>query len=122
MEQKGRRTAAVPLAIGDTAFLMREEMRSQRLALEFEHAELRLKDHGIKSTVVVFGSARVGAARCLGQHRRHRTDPAEQTDTETAGAELQQIATGDAAVVNGIFRRHRKPPPPPRSVADVDRR
>ncbi len=47
-------------AIDDIAFLMREEMRSQRLALEFERAELRLRDRGIKSTVVVFGSARVG--------------------------------------------------------------
>ena len=49
------------LAIADTAFLMREEMRSQRLVLEFDRAELILQDHRIKSTVVVFGSARVGA-------------------------------------------------------------
>ena len=48
------------LAIADTAFLMREEMRSQRLVLEFDRAELILQDHGIKSTVIVFGSARVG--------------------------------------------------------------
>jgi uncharacterized protein (TIGR00730 family) len=60
MQPKGTGTATIPIAIADTAFLMREEMRAQRLALEFEHAELRLRDHGIKSTVVVFGSARVG--------------------------------------------------------------
>jgi uncharacterized protein (TIGR00730 family) len=52
-------TASDPLRwIADLSFLKREEMRGQRIALEFARAELGLKDHGIKSTVVVFGSAR----------------------------------------------------------------
>jgi uncharacterized protein (TIGR00730 family) len=45
-------------SLTDQAFLQRDEMRGQRLALEFAHAELGLKDRGVKSTVVVFGSAR----------------------------------------------------------------
>jgi uncharacterized protein (TIGR00730 family) len=45
--------------LDDPRFLMREEMRANRLALEFARAELGLQDHGIKSTVVVFGSSRV---------------------------------------------------------------
>src|SRR6056297_3446660 len=59
--QRTGKPRATPFAIADTAFLMREEMRSQRLVIEFDRAELTLQDHGIKSTVVVFGSARVGS-------------------------------------------------------------
>ena len=43
----------------DLDFLMREEMRSHRIALEFERAELGLIDRGIESTIVVFGSSRM---------------------------------------------------------------
>lgn len=46
------------LAFDDPDFLMRDEMRGQRLALEFAKAELGLRDQGINSTVVVFGSSR----------------------------------------------------------------
>lgn len=54
-------------------FLKREEMRSQRIALEFAHAELGLKDHGIKSTVVVFGSARTCSNRLAGGEKSGKT-------------------------------------------------
>lgn len=54
------------LAFQDPDFLMREEMRASRIALEFAKAELGLIDQGIKSTVVVFGSSR---ARPVGQTR-----------------------------------------------------
>lgn len=47
-----------PLAFADPAFLMREEMRPNRLALEFAKADLGLRDKGIQSTIVVFGSSR----------------------------------------------------------------
>ena len=47
------------LPVEDTEFLLRDEMRSIRFALEYSKAELGLRDHGIESTVVVFGSARV---------------------------------------------------------------
>ncbi len=46
------------LAVEDTQFLLRDEMRSIRFALEYGKAELHLRDWGIRSTVVVFGSAR----------------------------------------------------------------
>ncbi len=46
------------LSFQDPAFLMREEMRASRLALEFAKADLGLRDQGIKSTIVVFGSSR----------------------------------------------------------------
>jgi uncharacterized protein (TIGR00730 family) len=43
----------------DADFLMRDELRAVRFALEYEKAELLLRDAGIRSTVVVFGSARI---------------------------------------------------------------
>lgn len=43
----------------DTAFLQREELRSLRLGLELLKPELIQREQGIKSTIVVFGSARL---------------------------------------------------------------
>ncbi len=43
----------------DTGFLLRDELRAVRFALEYQKAELLLRDAGIRSTVVVFGSARI---------------------------------------------------------------
>ncbi len=42
----------------DIEFLLRDELRGHGLALEFERAELGLRDQRIRSTIVVFGSAR----------------------------------------------------------------
>ena len=47
------------LAVEDTDFLLRDEMRSIRFALEYAKAELALRDWGIRSTIIVFGSARI---------------------------------------------------------------
>jgi len=43
----------------DMAFLQREELRPLRLGLELLKPELIQKEHGIQSTIVVFGSARL---------------------------------------------------------------
>ncbi|MBI3515066.1 MAG: LOG family protein [Proteobacteria bacterium] len=51
--------ASYRLPVADTEFLLRDEMRGVRFALEYGKAELELRDHGIRSTVVVFGSARI---------------------------------------------------------------
>lgn len=47
------------LPVEDTQFLLRDEMRAIRFALEYAKAELALRDWGIRSTIIVFGSARV---------------------------------------------------------------
>jgi uncharacterized protein (TIGR00730 family) len=47
------------LAVEDTEFLLRDEMRAIRFALEYSKAELALRDWGIRSTIIVFGSARI---------------------------------------------------------------
>jgi uncharacterized protein (TIGR00730 family) len=49
------------LPVEDTDFLLRDEMRGMRFALEYSKADLCLRDWGIRSTIIVFGSARVAA-------------------------------------------------------------
>lgn len=46
------------LAFADNAFLMQDELRHVRLQLEYLKPQLVLEQHGIKATIVVFGSAR----------------------------------------------------------------
>lgn len=46
-------------AYADAAFLSRPELRPVRLQLELLKPEMSLAEHGVKSTVVVFGSARI---------------------------------------------------------------
>ena len=55
--QRNARSYLLP--VEDTAFLLRDEMRAIRFALEYAKAELLLRDWGVRSTVVVFGGARV---------------------------------------------------------------
>jgi len=47
------------LPVEDTQFLLRDELRAVRFALEYSKADLLLRDWGIRSTIIVFGSARV---------------------------------------------------------------
>ncbi len=54
-----RQSKSYILPVQDTDFLLRDELRGVRFALEYEKAELTLRDSGIRSTVVCFGSARI---------------------------------------------------------------
>jgi uncharacterized protein (TIGR00730 family) len=53
------------LAVDDGVFLRRDELRGIRFALEYERAELALRDWGVHSTVIVFGSARIPSPEML---------------------------------------------------------
>lgn len=53
------RSSAFRLAFRDTAFLEQDELRPVRLQLELLKPELILREHGIVSTVVMFGGARI---------------------------------------------------------------
>ncbi len=53
------RAPAYRLAFTDTDFLMREELRPVRLQLELLKPQLVLDERGVKSTVVLMGSARI---------------------------------------------------------------
>jgi uncharacterized protein (TIGR00730 family) len=47
------------LPVEDLQFLLRDEMRAVRFALEYSKADLLLRDWGVRSTIIVFGSARI---------------------------------------------------------------
>lgn len=53
------------LPVEDLDFLLRDEMRAVRFALEYSKAELVLRDWKIRSTIIVFGSARVPSPEAL---------------------------------------------------------
>ncbi len=53
-----KHAASYRLAVEDPDFLLRDEMRDIRFALEYAKADLGMRDWGIRSTVIVFGSAR----------------------------------------------------------------
>lgn len=53
------RSPAYRLAFADEDFLCREELRPVRLQLELLKPQLILDEHGIESTVVLFGGARI---------------------------------------------------------------
>jgi hypothetical protein len=54
-----QKSASYLLPVDDTEFLLRDEMRSIRFALEYAKADLLLRDWGIRSTIIVFGGARI---------------------------------------------------------------
>lgn len=69
------RSASYIPADQDTEFLQRDELRSLRIGLELLKAELIQREEGIRSTIVVFGSARlqepavVRQALCLAEEQ-----------------------------------------------------
>jgi uncharacterized protein (TIGR00730 family) len=54
-----RPNRAYLLPVEDAEFLAREELRGARFMLEYEKTELSLRDWGVRSTIIVFGSARI---------------------------------------------------------------
>jgi uncharacterized protein (TIGR00730 family) len=54
-----RRSSSYQLAFEDLAFLRREDMRDVRFQLEYAKADTLLREWGIRSTLIVFGSARI---------------------------------------------------------------
>ena len=57
LSQKQSRSYILP--VDDSQFLLREEMRGTRFQLEYAKADLLLRDWGVRSTIIVFGSARI---------------------------------------------------------------
>ena len=53
------RAPAYQLAFSDPDFMLRDELRPVRLQLELLKPELILNERGIRSTVVLFGGARI---------------------------------------------------------------
>ena len=59
MDPSPRNPSSYIPADRDTEFLQREELRSIRIGLELLKPELIQREQGIRSTIVVFGSARL---------------------------------------------------------------
>ncbi len=85
---------AYRLAFKDIDFLLREDLRPVRLQLELLKPEVLLKEQGIRSTVAVFGSARITDRQCAEQ---------QLADAEAAA----RANPGDARLARdvGIARR-----------------
>jgi uncharacterized protein (TIGR00730 family) len=80
------RSASYRLAVEDTEFLLRDEMRALRFAMEYGKAELLLRDWGVRSTVVVFGSARIPSPEQSERELREATGtPAMERARRRAG-------------------------------------
>jgi uncharacterized protein (TIGR00730 family) len=52
------KSASYRLPVEDIDFLMRDELRGVRFQLEYAKAEILLREWGVRSTIIVFGSAR----------------------------------------------------------------
>jgi hypothetical protein len=71
------------LAYTDHDFLLRDELRPVRLELELLKPELILKEHGIESTIVIFGGTRIPEPKVAHQQLAEaeaavRKDPANE--------------------------------------------
>lgn len=53
------RSSAYRLAFSDEEFMTSEEMRGVRFQLEYQKPEIFMQNHGVESTVVLFGGARI---------------------------------------------------------------
>src|SRR5512134_2593014 len=73
------------LPIEDQEFLLRDELRGIRFQLEYAKTELFLRDWGIRSTIIVFGSARVPSPE---QAELLRAGTVEGVDQKTAERRL----------------------------------
>ena len=53
------KSASYRLPVEDIDFMHRDELRGVRLQLEYDKPEILLKEWGVRSTIIVFGSARI---------------------------------------------------------------
>ena len=74
-ESAQTRSHSYRLPVEDTEFLLRDEMRAMRFALEYAKADMLLRDWGVRSTLIVFGSARVVSPEQMEAAEVSTTDP-----------------------------------------------
>ncbi|HZL58076.1 MAG TPA: LOG family protein, partial [Stellaceae bacterium] len=73
-----RNSRSYLLAVEDTQFLLRDELRDLRFALEYAKPEFLLRDWGVRSTIIVFGSARMPSPEQAVALRAAATDDGER--------------------------------------------
>ncbi|MBI2253560.1 MAG: LOG family protein [Proteobacteria bacterium] len=75
------------LPVRDTDFIAnREELRGLRFALEYSKADLVLHDWGVRSTVIVFGSARIPSPEVAAERIASAAPGAPRIQAEKLGA------------------------------------
>jgi uncharacterized protein (TIGR00730 family) len=79
-----KRSHSYKLAIEDQQFMLRDEMRPFRFGMEYAKAEYALRDWGVRSTVVVFGSARIPAPEQAAALAEAATSPAAKRAAKRA--------------------------------------
>jgi uncharacterized protein (TIGR00730 family) len=77
----------------DTEFLQREELRSVRIALELLKPELIQREQGIRSTIVVFGSARLQEPIAARETLRLKVEEAARSPTDLRCRQQASIAS-----------------------------
>ena len=82
-----QRSQSYLLPVEDQSFLLRDEMRAIRFALEYAKAELLLRDWGVNSTIVVFGSARTPSPEQAEQLLRDAKDAASLESAKRRAAQ-----------------------------------
>jgi len=92
------------LPVEDIEFLLRDEMRAMRFALEYAKAELTLRDWRIRSTIIVFGSSRVPSPEAM--HGKLSTLQARQQSWYGAARAFGRLASlrGGALKTDGEWR------------------
>ena len=84
------RAPSYQLAYLDEQFMLRDDLRPVRLQLELLKPELLLQEQGVRSTIAVFGSARIPDPETA----RRRLEAAEAAAHATPGrAELERVVT-----------------------------
>ena len=79
-----KKSSSYLLAVEDQEFLLRDEMRPFRFGMEYAKAEYELRDWGVRSTVVVFGSARTPSAEQAAAQVKKASGAAEKRAAQKA--------------------------------------
>ncbi|MCE3288798.1 MAG: family Rossman fold protein [Caulobacter sp.] len=95
-------SASYRLAALDQEFLLGDSMRGLRFQLEYAHAEEALRAWGVRSTIVVFGSARIGEGGGNGHGRWYDQARAfGRLASERGGALLEGQPVRDNVIATG---------------------
>jgi len=94
---------AYRLAFADDQFLRREELTPTRLQLEFLKPELLQLEEGIRSTVVIFGSARIPEPAVAAARVREARERLEEQPT--SAVLKQSLARAENIEANSVYYR-----------------
>ncbi|MBP0466732.1 LOG family protein [Roseomonas sp. PWR1] len=97
-----KRSRSFLLAVEDQDFLLRDEMRPFRFGMEYAKAEFALRDWGVRSTIVVFGSARTPSPERAQAMAEAARGPAEKRAAKRAAEQsrLYEDARAFARIVS----------------------